>query len=600
MPYVLGSGVPYGQYLQAQALVDDVKGALARERKQVSLAVQSSTREIVASQDGLRDQGIRLEQATQHGFEQLSWDLQEVRGAVEDLNATFEWGFNAILCHTGRMADALEALLAAVKTPTKTRAYEYFDDARTAFSRGHHRDALDLINKAIAGDHTSAGYKLEWRFHLLKGSILVGTTAHPELLDLSAAEQTYRTAAEYAETEEPRGASLALLGASWACYCQGKLDEALALAKRALHFCPRFGEALFQSAKILMAMARPLEALPLLAAALDEDPQYLLKACGDGDFQAHNASLEAWLNKHRERKEDELRTVYSQLSEDGRFWLRCVAISLDLGAVEATLLRTKPGLFDLLCALRTLRSIVPTNTSPPQSAADAVNVVKAVPPRLPLPRQLLSTFVAQSRGWGQDAAFFEFVDVLLKRSEHETLRALFNNSPRSPDTPLEFFVAWHNALPTDSTAARALNDMLKQKAADARGCLVYQLETVHRSRRYSQDSIKRTKAALLARWEEWRPAIRRELKERAFAGTESPGKGAIGRFFGSFFGCMIPALIVEQIAGPGIAMLSWIGGVGAVVFVPVAKRSSVRHEKLRTAHESEETLYDRLRQIDTA
>jgi hypothetical protein len=94
MPCVLGSRVPYSQYLQAQVLVDDVKGALARERKHVSLAVESGTREIVASPDALHDQGVRLQTAVREGFDQLSWDIQ-------DLNAAFEWGFNAILGHTG-------------------------------------------------------------------------------------------------------------------------------------------------------------------------------------------------------------------------------------------------------------------------------------------------------------------------------------------------------------------------------------------------------------------------------------------------------------------------------------------------------------------
>jgi hypothetical protein len=101
MPCVLGSRVPYSQYLQAQVLIDDVKGALARERKHVSLAVESGTREIVASPDALHDQGVRLQTAVREGFDQLSWDIQELSGAVQHLNAAFEWGFNAILGHTG-------------------------------------------------------------------------------------------------------------------------------------------------------------------------------------------------------------------------------------------------------------------------------------------------------------------------------------------------------------------------------------------------------------------------------------------------------------------------------------------------------------------
>ena len=595
MAYVIGSGVPYGQYLQGQAYVDDVKETIARSS-------ESSAQQFAAYQESQKANTDSLIATIEQNHEHLSWLLEslssEICSKVDALNATFEWGFNAILSQTGRMTDSLEALLKEAKTPTKVRAYEFFYDARDAFRRQHYRDALDLIDKAIAGDHTSSGYKLEWRFYFLKSSILVGTVAHPELLDLNAAEETYRTAAEYAKSDNDlHGASLALLGASWACYCQSKLDEALVLAKRALSFQPSFGEALFQTAKILMAMARPDDALPLLSSALEVDPRYLLKASDDGDFQAHKVLVEEWWRKHRDTKEHELRALYADLAEDGRFWTRCRETVVLLKNVETTLLRTNPGLFDLLCALATLRSVESTKALPPKDASDVVRVAEEIPAGLPFPRQLLSNFLIQSRDWRQDLFFYNFAAILLKRSEHEALRELFNNSPRSPNTHLEFFVAWLNALPNDSSSTKALNYMLQQKTADTRKNLVEEIDAVHRQHRYSQDAIKRTKAALISRWEEWLPEINKELKARAFDGTESPYKGLVGRFFGSFFGLMIPGTIVDAIAGHGIGSALWAGGFVLITGVPMMKRSNIRKKKLHLEQEKEKTLYDHLNQI---
>lgn len=594
MPYVFGSGVPYGKYLQAQALVDDLKVAQARELNCVSLAVESGTREIVASLEVLRDQNVHLQEAVTQGFDQLSWEIREVRTAVEDLNATFVWGFNAILCHTGRMADALEALLAAVKTPTKTRAYEYFDDARTAFTRGHHKDALDLIEKAIAGDHTSSGYRLEWRFHLLKGSILVGTISHPELLDLKSAEQTYRTAADYASTDDRHGAALALLGASWACYCQGQLPEAFGLCESALKFHTSFGEALFQSAKILMAMGRSDDAASRLAAALEVDPDYVLKAAGDGDFQARGRQFEAWVRAHRETKERELLSVYGDLSKDGRFWLRCVEQRVDLRHLVRTLTRKEPALYDLLCALRTLRSVESDKIHRPQSPQDAAKALRAIPPQLHIPPELLGSLLADRDKWKADGPFFDLSRVLVKRRELEALRPLLEYYPWSQDAPLELFASRLEAFPVDGSATSAIASMLERRGAETREHLIDEYDKLSKSGSYSERTIEAIRAAVVARYEGWLPAIEKSLRQSAFVGTEHPGKGVIGRFAGSFFGFLIPAAIVEAIAGTALGLLLWLAGIAAVVFTGVVKRSDIRAERLRQARDMEARLRARL------
>lgn len=594
MGYVVGSGVPYGKYLQAQALVDDLKAAQAKGLQRVSAEVRTGTREIVVSQEALREQNVRLPQATTDGFDRLSWDIEQVRGAIEELDATFVWGFNAVLSHTGRMADALEALLAAVKTPTKTRAYEYFDDARTAFGRGHLKDSLDLVDKAISGDHTSSGYRLEWRFHLLKGSVLVGTFAHPELLDLNGAEQSYRTAAEYAATDDRNGAALALLGASWACYCRGQLSEALELCNRSLEFCPSFGEALFQTAKILMAMNR-LEGLTQLAAAAEQDPQYVLKAAGDGDFQAHSDRFDTWARAHRESKERELRTLYSSLSERSGFWLRCVEQQVDLRQVASTLTRGDPALVDLLYALRTLRQVSPKEVSSSSlRASDGVKVLLAIPAQLQIPPTLLAELVTTSRSWTPQGDFFDCARALRERGEVAALRGLLLQRAGSADGPLELFAAAADAFPTDTSVRAALEKALRGKAADARTGLIKEYESLKRSSRYAVEAVELVRLALASQYERWRPAVEESLRQSAFAGTEAPSKGAVGRFFGSVFGFMIPVVIVEKVAGTGLAMMLWIIAIALVVGSGVMKRSGIRDERLRKVMEEEEKLRVRI------
>jgi formylglycine-generating enzyme required for sulfatase activity/tetratricopeptide (TPR) repeat protein len=319
---MFGNRLSYLEYLTAQEFVDDISSASRDVGRRLSIDISRQTREVIASNEALAAENIRaneiaagqitdalnsgfgdLSSTMQNGFTRLSYDMQEISAGIEDLNATFHWGFGEMIASMGRMNDSLTELIKIAKTPVQTAAFNHYEIARDAFRQGLYVECLESLDKAIAGDHTSTGYKLEWRFHQMKGTLRLGfVNGDMSLVDLVAAEESFTLAARYAKADYPDHAAQAFLSAGWAAYCQGKLKEGLAYTEQALALKPNLGEALFQAAKVRMALGEVGSALPILGKAIDVDRFYTLKAAGDGDFQQYDEKLRNFLDAMRKEK----------------------------------------------------------------------------------------------------------------------------------------------------------------------------------------------------------------------------------------------------------------------------------------------------------
>lgn len=337
----------YRDYLQAASFSADLVGATRDSGHRVAMEVSSQTRDVIASNEALAARGIAatdagfsrveegmgrlaegigqgmaaLKNQMGEGFDQLSYDLQDVSGKLSDLKATFHWGFGQMLAGMGRMNDTLAELVKVAKTPAQTAAYEQYEIARDAFRQGLYHECLESIDKAIKGDHASTGYKLEWRFHQMKGTVFLGFAGGAfDLQDLPRAEESFLLSARYAKTDYPEHAAQAFLSAGWAAYCQGKLPEALGHTEQALTICPALGEALFQAAKVRVAQGEVDKALDSLAKAIDVDPFYALKAAGDGDFLPHDRELRRFLDTLRGEKFRQVQLRVQDGLRELEFW----------------------------------------------------------------------------------------------------------------------------------------------------------------------------------------------------------------------------------------------------------------------------------------
>ena len=324
--YVWGSRLSYQDYIKAKQFAGDITGASREDGRRVYLEISRQTLEIVASREALaREQINVVEQSarsTREGFKMLSYGITEISSSVSELNATFHWGFSDMLAQLGHMNDTLSELVKGAKTPLHIVAFDHFEIARNAFRQGHYKEAMEELDKAVSGDYTSPGYRLEWRFHHLRGIIRLSfTECDFSLVKLAEAEQAFLAAARYAKADYPQDAGRALLSAGWASYCQGKMADALAHTEQAMSVHPGFAEAFFQAAKILMYQGNTQNALSLLGKAIESDRFYALKAAGDGDFKKHDAKLRNFLEAMRREKHRQLAPKIARATETLRGYM---------------------------------------------------------------------------------------------------------------------------------------------------------------------------------------------------------------------------------------------------------------------------------------
>ncbi len=114
----------HSDYLQAKSFVSDVKSATLEAWQTVSMDISRQTRDIIASNESLHREHLELISASTDrtvgalndgferisysmdaGFDRLSSGLDEISSGISELNATFHWGFGAILASIGHMND---------------------------------------------------------------------------------------------------------------------------------------------------------------------------------------------------------------------------------------------------------------------------------------------------------------------------------------------------------------------------------------------------------------------------------------------------------------------------------------------------------------
>ncbi len=134
--------------------------------------------------------------------------------------------------------ESLEALLDKVKNPSQTWALEQFDIARTAFSRGQYSDALSYANNAIDGTENETGYRLDHRFHYLKGLVLFGDMSRKTgiLVNYQSAQSAFEDAARYAVKADDKSESFCKAGLA-AC-AAGQHENAFSLIEQACNSNP--------------------------------------------------------------------------------------------------------------------------------------------------------------------------------------------------------------------------------------------------------------------------------------------------------------------------------------------------------------------------
>lgn len=293
------STLSYGDFLRAKSFEGSIR-----------YAIDDQTRRLVASNKELAEKGIQvLSDDLAEGFSAVSERLDDLVTAVDEgltrVFTTLHWGFAEVLTSLGRMNDSLETLVRLARTPSQTWSYEQFEIARDELRRGLYAEALVSIDRAINGYGSNPGFKSDFRFHFLLGTIKLGSykNSSVQIVDPADAERAFTLAARYAQSDHPEHAGIALICAGRASYVQKKNQQALDHTETGLTLAPKNGDGWYQFARLLLIGGHLGRAKSALKRAINEHSRLAIHAAADQEFLTRkewlNDVLQESLEEHR-------------------------------------------------------------------------------------------------------------------------------------------------------------------------------------------------------------------------------------------------------------------------------------------------------------
>jgi hypothetical protein len=267
------------------------------------------------------------------GLRAIEQGIGSVASAIEAFHADFTYSFSLLVeqlrIQNGLLVtliDKLDAIHNTLKSPTATKAREFYQIGCERLARGLLDKALEALQKAAELNDTD--FFTQFQIGKL---YLYGIDDDDNVVHLAKAKDHLLEAARYAKAEaavDPsflRLAAQACLHASIALYASidgnsrpqrtvELLREADSLATRALQYDADLGEAFYHRAKYNALLRNP-NATALLKSAIQIDRDYAVKVDLDAAFEECRPKvaqlLENLRDEARARAEDQLgRTQY--------------------------------------------------------------------------------------------------------------------------------------------------------------------------------------------------------------------------------------------------------------------------------------------------
>ncbi len=305
-------------------------------KESFSLAVSKQTRELTGSLQALVEDGFSMigqpiiidVEGVECAIERWGWQLDQQLGGISnqlmELGMALDNGITQVLTELGSINQSLEDILEALNTKVEKDAYNHFNIARDNFRRKFHPEALERLEKAIAGEPgISSGYKEGWKFHHLKGLVLLDDSP---LQDAVAAEKEFIAADRYAYTPNDKGT--ALLCASKAAEMVGRFGPAFEYAEKGRKLVSQEKlisagldtELQYQTARMHIALGRVNPGFAVFRELVRKDlVPYIMRAANDGIFQRHNDKLDLMLGNYRLEKLGEVQRSVDDFFKSGKF-----------------------------------------------------------------------------------------------------------------------------------------------------------------------------------------------------------------------------------------------------------------------------------------
>lgn len=300
LSYAFNDDFDYRAYLEMQSHFDRVQLGVRSEIKSLAISNEALAKrkiECLQKINGDVSNGLsRLEGR----FESIEFSLDGIKGNLDELVSIASYGFSEVNFRLANIGDKLDSLVLAAKTPDQTWANEQYLIAYDAFGRFLFEEALDYIDRAIFGYGDRSGYRMDWRFHFLRGTIHLGSRENFDrnIVDLSQSRDDFLVAGKYSLASDKIASARSFGMAGWAAYCNGYADEAASLLRKSIGVNSADHRSHYDLAKVLFHSDSSCEARKHFDLSIRGNPFFALSAACDLDFLKHRTAVKDIIKKY--------------------------------------------------------------------------------------------------------------------------------------------------------------------------------------------------------------------------------------------------------------------------------------------------------------
>lgn len=292
------------QVIQEQ--LNFVRDSIASASAEQALAIKESTSAVC----GTIDKGFSLIDSQ---LKYIDFSLSEIKSELSNIASILDWNFSIIIAEQKISNLLLGNVAELLRIPDIQKERQYFVEQglkflkNSAFDEDFFEDSLLNLKKAE---------KIEPTDYFILHHIGLIYLNSPKHIDLHLAEEYFRKASKYSVAETFNDSSItrdiiklnpsrffdsqisvdsiklqaaeSYLYAGRCCYIQGKMSEAIELAKKSLDLVPSLLEAAYLQAKSLSSLGKIENAIEIMDWVIDKNRFYSLKMLSDYDFSTKN------------------------------------------------------------------------------------------------------------------------------------------------------------------------------------------------------------------------------------------------------------------------------------------------------------------------
>jgi len=297
--------VPFEEKVKSWEVIHPRRWIATTDRNQVANFLSTQTRKITETQLKAADRIVVSQDRIADKIDGAIVVSRDVAGGIEELQATFEWGFTELIWQIEQEREVLKDILKVLQAPLDTEAKELRKRAEYAYKNGWVNDAFEDFLESEKKN------RYDFTIHQNLGNIYLFEKKDPE-----KALEYYEKAVKYATPKSSYYTSISLLHVGLVKYLQEDFQETYKATLKAIELSPNLYEAHYQHAQYCAKLGKHDEAIRHLRKAIIEgDKYYCVKAGSEKDFDVMKKELHSLFEELRDEAQSRAKVEIQKAQE---------------------------------------------------------------------------------------------------------------------------------------------------------------------------------------------------------------------------------------------------------------------------------------------